>query len=301
MVGEDATLSVVITQYWHGGRFARRALRYAGRKVLRSMMREEKIRSFIDTDRLGLEIGPSFAPICPKSAGYKVETIDHMNQADLRNKYAPHGVNLGAIEHVDYVWHGETYRELTGKTNAYGWVIASHVIEHTPDLIRFLQGCDEVLEETGSLSLAVPDKRYCFDHLRPKSSLAAIIDAYEQGRKVHSAGTVAEYFLNVCNLTHGGWDQSTPASLAFYHTATDAISGMKSAREGQFLDVHAWCFTPSSFRLLMDDLFRLDLIKLREVGFFETDGNEFFVTLGRRGKGPEIPRLDLASKNRLET
>jgi hypothetical protein len=50
------------------------------------MTREKKIRSFIDTKRLGLEIGPSFAPICPKSAGYKVETIDHLSQDDLRKK-----------------------------------------------------------------------------------------------------------------------------------------------------------------------------------------------------------------------
>ena len=40
------------------------------------MNRTEKIRSFIDSSRLGLEIGPSHAPICRKADGYKVEIID---------------------------------------------------------------------------------------------------------------------------------------------------------------------------------------------------------------------------------
>jgi hypothetical protein len=261
--------------------------------------RKAKMLSFIDATKPGIEIGPSHNPVCPKSEGYKVEIIDHLNQEDLRKKYAPHGVNVNAIEPVDYVWSGESYCELTGKI--YGWVIASHIIEHTPDLISFLQGCEEVLEDTGSVSLAIPDKRYCFDRLRPVSSLAAVIDAHQQRRKVHSPGTVAEYFLNVCKLNGGRWGGSTAASLNFIHTPEEALSGMGAARAGQFLDVHAWCFTPSSFRLMIEDLRRLGFTKLREVGFYETAGNEFFVTLGRHGSGPKMSRMELALKNRQET
>jgi 2-polyprenyl-3-methyl-5-hydroxy-6-metoxy-1,4-benzoquinol methylase len=264
------------------------------------MNRTKKIKSFIDTNRLGLEIGPSHAPICPKADGYKVEIIDHMNQGDLRKKYEAHGVDLSAIEPVDYVWHGESYRELTGRTHEYGWAIASHVIEHTPDMIRFLQGCDEVLAPDGVLSLAVPDKRFCFDHLRPKSSLAAVIDAYEARRNIHSPGTAADYFLNVCAATSGDWPDSTAETLKFIHTIDDAISAMEASRSGAFLDLHSWCFTPSSFRLVVYDLYDLGLIKLREAGFFETKGNEFFIALSRNGKGPSLSRLELASLSRRE-
>lgn len=247
------------------------------------MERTEKIRSFIDPRRLGLEIGPSFAPICPKSAGYKVETIDRLSQDDLRKKYASHGVNIDAIEPVDYVWTGQSYRELTGKK--FGWIIASHVIEHTPDLIGFLNSCDEVLEPDGVLSLAIPDKRYCFDYLREQSSLASVIDA--RGRTVHSPGSVADFFLKVCALKSGGWDGATTETLRYIHKPERAIFAMNSAR--RLLDIHAWCFTPSSFRAMITDLRRLGLIKLKEVCFHETEGNEFFVTLSR--EPVDVPKV----------
>jgi hypothetical protein len=243
----------------------------------------------------GIEIGPSHNPICPKSEGYDVEIIDHLSQEHLRAKYADHGVRLDAIEPVDHVWKGESYVNLTGKPRGYGWVIASHVIEHTPDLIRFLQGCDEILEEDGVLVLAIPDKRYCFDHLRPKSSLAAVIDAYEAQRVNHSVGTAAEYFMNVCAVKNGiPWKFATPASLHMIHTREDALSGMQALRNAGSLDLHAWCFTPSSFRLMISDLYDLGFIKCREIGFFPTEGHEFFISLGRGGRGPGVPRINLA-------
>lgn len=39
--------------------------------------------------------------------------------------------------------------------------------EHEPDLIRFMNECDAVMEPDGILTLAVPDKRFCFDRFRP--------------------------------------------------------------------------------------------------------------------------------------
>ena len=41
--------------------------------------------------------------------------------------------------------------------------------------------------------LVIPDRRYCFDFLREKSSLARVVDAL--GRNNHTEGAIAEYFL----------------------------------------------------------------------------------------------------------
>jgi hypothetical protein len=267
------------------------------------MTRDDKIRSMIDNKKLGLEIGPSFAPVCPKSAGFRVETIDHLDQEDLRKKYASHGVDISAIEAVDYVWRGENYRTLTGRSHEYGWIIASHVIEHTPDLIRFLQGCDDVLDHSGQLSLAIPDKRYSFDHLREKSSLSAIIEAYEQKRTTHSPGIVADYFSNVSHPRRGArflprWMRLK--SKAFIHTDDETAAGIETARSGGLLDIHAWCFTPSSFRLAIEDLHRLGYIKLRESAYLGASGNEFFIALSRSGTGTGMTRLQLALKSQEE-
>jgi 2-polyprenyl-3-methyl-5-hydroxy-6-metoxy-1,4-benzoquinol methylase len=258
--------------------------------------RRQKLLSFIDPDRLGLEIGPSHSPICPKAEGYNVEILDHASQDDLKTKYAEHGVDLNCIEPVDFVWRGDSYKDLTGRTHEYHWVVASHVIEHTPDLIRFIQNCEDILHcDGGALVLAIPDKRYCFDHLRPTTSLASVIDAYESKRTVHSVGTAAEYCLNVCRVLPGkDWGASIASDFQLIHSRADALALMQEARNSKFNDLHAWCFTPSSFRLMVVDLCALGLIRSVEIGFFDTVGHEFIIAIGERGAGPNISRMALA-------
>ena len=216
------------------------------------MTRNEKILAHINKNGHGIEIGPSHAPLAPKSEGYRVDIIDHMGREDLLKKYQGHNVNLNNIEEVDYVWSGQTYAELTGKSKHYDWIIASHVIEHTPDLIDFLINCDAVLKDEGVLSLVIPDKRYCFDHFRPITGISSIIDKHFSINKIHSAGTVAEYFLNVVSKEGDiGWHAHTGGTFKLVHTLDDARNSMQSVREHKaYIDVHAWCFVPHSFRLL---------------------------------------------------
>ena len=142
------------------------------RTVRASVHRLRIVRRFIDKNGRGLEIGPSFNPIAPKRKGYKVEIIDHLSRADLIAEYADAQISLYAIEEVDFIWKGEPYTELTGKRHFYDWVIASHVVEHMPDLIGFLNDCDHVLTVDGVLVLVIPDKN-CFDHFRPLPALDA--------------------------------------------------------------------------------------------------------------------------------
>jgi hypothetical protein len=51
-------------------------------------------------------------------------------------------------------------------------------------------------------------------------------------------------------------------------------------------DAHIWCFTPASFRLILQDLRSLDLLRLGLIHEFDTAGNEFFVTLGNTANRP---------------
>ena len=109
------------------------------------MNRKAKVLQHLDKNGIGIEIGPGLKPIAPKRAGFKVEIIDYLSREQLIAKYKDEHTNLEEIEEVDYVWHGESYAELTGKTKFYDWIIASHVIEHTADLIDFLNNCGGLL------------------------------------------------------------------------------------------------------------------------------------------------------------
>jgi hypothetical protein len=210
--------------------------------------------------------------------------------------------NIERIEDVDYVWDGRPYVELTGKPKFYDWIIASHVIEHTPDLIAFLKDCDSILNNKGVISLVVPDARYCFDCFRPITGISKIIDAHLCKNKIHTPGTAAEYLLTqVEKNKHIAWYSGFPGNYSLRisleetrNTISDIIDNKK------YYDFHAWCFTPSSFRLLIHDLHSLQLIPFREVSFFPTEGCEFYITLGRKEKINNFNRLQMLEATKAE-
>jgi hypothetical protein len=261
------------------------------------MKRTDKILSKLVRSGYGMEIGPSYNPIAPKREGFTVDIIDHMSRQSLLEKYRGFGVpddRLALIEDVDYIWQGEEYGTLTGKTHHYDWIIASHVVEHMPDLIAFFQQCDHVMKGTGILSLVVPDMRYCFDHFRPLSSLSSVIDKHMSNDERHSPGTAAEFYLNA--VSRGDkilWSKKSTDEFKLAHSLDDALKAMKQAqRGGAYEDYHSWCFVPHSFRLMIQDLHDLGLIPFQELEFFPTAGYEFFISLSRAGNGIDMPRLN---------
>jgi predicted SAM-dependent methyltransferase len=262
------------------------------------MNRNEKILKHINKNGLGVEIGPCANPIAPKKAGFKVDVIDHASREQLIAKYDGHGINFDNIEEVDFVWQGESYAELTGKHKYYDWIIASHVIEHTPDIIKFINDCDAILKDDGVLSLAIPDKRYCFDHYRAISGISKAIDTHLSQTTFHTPGTVTDHLLNVVFKSGKiAWDSQTTGEYKLAHSIEDARQTMNNLIEKSvYLDVHGWCFVPHSFRLMIHDLFHLGLISLPEVDFYPTDGCEFYMTLGRKGKGTHQSRLEMLEK-----
>jgi SAM-dependent methyltransferase len=265
------------------------------------MTRREKILPWINTNGVGLEIGPGPYPVLPKSGGYSVEIVDCEPREKLLEKFRAYK-SSHSIEEVDHLWSGQTYAELTGKTNHYDWIVACHVIEHTPDLIAFLKDCETVLNERGVLALVVPDKRYCFDHFRPLTGLARIVDSHANQNRIHSEGTAAEYFMQVVSRgKQNDWPGFSLGQFAFIHTPQEAIHAIRAIREErQFLDLHAWCFVPSSFRLLMHDLYLLGYTRLQELAFYQTEDCEFTLLLGKEGKGPQVSRLELNQRIQQE-
>ena len=261
--------------------------------------RREYILAGLDLRGGGLEIGGGYNPVAAKDT-YRVDHLDHADQAGLIAKYDAQGIDTSRIQHVDYVWSGQSYRELVGEKR-YDWIVASHVIEHVPDPIHFLNDCAAILAEDGVLSLAVPDKRVCFDYYRPPTGLARLVDAFVRGDTRTTVGAVVEHHLYAAAADGViAWDD------AFAHEAPRFVHTVEQVRwlyeqmvhdrnaVAQSQDVHAWAFTPQSFRLVVEDLFQLGLTPLRERAWHDTQGYEFFVQLARDGSGPDVDRATLA-------
>ncbi|WP_082817982.1 methyltransferase domain-containing protein [Variovorax boronicumulans] len=266
--------------------------------------RNEKILALVDVKDFGLEIGPSFSPVAPKSQGFNIQTLDHASRRDLIRKYeGVDGVDVSKIEEVDFVWKGEVLPELIGGEGKYDYVIASHVVEHTPDLVSFLQQCEAILKDGGVLSLVIPDKRYCFDYFRGISTTGDVLQAHVERRRVHTVGTVLDHFAYQVFLDgKPSWGKDKTGELAFSVAFDEALRMAEAAKkQDEYLDVHNWRFTPSSFRLIVDDLVRMGLINLHVEREYPTFGCEFFVSFVKRDAAAALKdRFVMASRTAAE-
>ena len=262
------------------------------RKLFKNPGRKALLVPYLDLREKGLEIGASINPTFPKSENYPVKILDHAPREELRLKY---GSELAdRIEEVDYIWTGEPYQDLV-QGEKFAWILAAHVLEHVPDLIGFINDCASILKENGVLALVVPDKRFCFDYFRPQAALSAVIEANASQSKHPGIGSYVEYhayFAEKCGKPV--WEPGCTREPGF--TAKLDPSILKDYEKGKYNDVHVWAFTPASCRLVLEDLNRLELIKLREQAFIPTVGHEFYLILSFTGNGPDISRTQLARK-----
>jgi hypothetical protein len=144
----------------------------------------------------------------------------------------------------------------------------------------------EVLRPGGRLCLAIPDKRYTFDILRPVSTVGEIIDAHLRRAKVPSPKQIYDNYTMVCHVDAGAaWrGEIDPAHLRRIHPPGLARSFVDRAWAGEYLDCHCWVFTPSSFMDAWAQLLQENLVPFALATFHETryGENEFFVGLQRR-------------------
>lgn len=263
------------------------------------MDRRAQLLSMFDASGFGLEIGPSYNPFLAKASGYNVETLDHADQDALRAHYAQdRTVDPDRIEPVDYVSDGSSMVEIIGATGRYDFIVASHMIEHTPDLVGFLRDCEQLLKPEGVLVLAVPDNRYCFDKLRPLSSIGQVVEAAYEKRTRHTMASLFDHAAYYCELNgRGSWLRSEEGEVRIRYPLKHADERRSLHYRPEYTDNHAWQFTPSSFRLIVEDLHTLGLSGLREASFAETDLFEFQTVLARTGRGPGASRDELASRS----
>ena len=143
------------------------------------LTRNGKILSCIQpSSQLGIEIGPLTSPIVTRDMG-AIRYVDYATAEELKAKYADEaGVDTSKIVEVDYIWGAQSLPDLVGNEAPFDYAIASHVIEHVPDLIGWLKELHAILKPGGILSLAIPDKRFCFDYRRDLTKPADILEAY---------------------------------------------------------------------------------------------------------------------------
>jgi len=255
-----------------------------------------------------IEIGPAFSPVAPKADGWNARSIDHLSRSELALKYAGHpGVDTSRIEDVDFIWTDGPLSSAVPESahGSFDAVIASHVIEHSPDLIGFLESIAALLKPSGVVALAVPDKRYCFDYFKPLTMTGEVLTAHAQRKTRHSRANAFNEIAYAAAM--GGsiaWTQGPVRDLSLVHSlaeARDFYTSMSEEANSPYHDMHAWHFTPASFELLFLELAWLGRIDWRIERKTDPEGCEFLVWLRRGGRkaAQALSAGDLAAR-RLE-
>ena len=239
-----------------------------------------------------IEIGPLHGPLAPKADGWQTTVVDRGSREELLDSYAGHeGVDLDKIEAVDIVWRGGPLHEAfpAHLHGSYRAVIASHALEHMPNPIGFFDSAARLVGEGGSLMLALPDKRWCFDLFKPVSTTGELLEAARTNRSRHNGPTLFDH--NAYSVSVGGlpsFGRDARPDIAFYvslEKAREAFAGLSDGAEAPYVDCHAWQFTPASFQLVLLELGELGEVDWHVEVVTPEPSVEFTAVL-RRGRRP---------------
>jgi len=122
----------------------------------------------------GLEIGARQSPlITPKRA--KVEYVDIVSREESISQFSELEAEL--VVHVDHIADGFTLDSF--KSDSYDFLIANHVLEHSPNPIEVLQNWFRVLKKGGILFCTLPIAEKTFDRGRDLTSINHFLDDFK--------------------------------------------------------------------------------------------------------------------------
>jgi SAM-dependent methyltransferase len=219
-----------------------------------------------------LEIGPYCGP---QLRGDKVRYFDIAGREALIEMAKQQQYPITEAPVIDYV---SPTGDMGVINDQFDQVFSSHCVEHQSDLVRHFSEVSRILPEGGSYFLIVPDKRFCFDHFLSESTIADVLGAHIEQRRLHYAKSVLEHrVLTTHNdpIRHWKGDHGLPVSqqqgLDCVRGAIDHI--VKNANV--YLDTHAWHFTPQIFEDLLTQIYQLGLSMLKVDKVYNTPFGRF--------------------------
>jgi hypothetical protein len=231
-----------------------------------------------------LEIGPLDRPqFNAQSQNYY--SLDVFTKEQLIDNYAsdPHVIKENIVQ-PSYVISNNDYSPIKEKFNC---IFSSHNIEHMPCLVSFLNNLSSVLEDKGLIYLAIPDKRYCFDHFKNETNIYDVLQAYYEKNyrprfmdvlKFLTQGTHNDP-IDHWNGNHGEIDFEAVLIQDYKRL-------LEQFKTGVYVDAHVSFFIPESFEKIITTLNALKLIDLEIHKIYHTlhGSFEFYVILKKEKK-----------------
>jgi methyltransferase family protein len=239
----------------------------------------------------GMEVGAFDLPMVDPAEAL-VKFADYSPTQELRARAALHPHHSAEfVVDVDYVLRDVGWAAVP---HDFDWICASHVIEHVPNMIGWLQTLSTKLNDNGVLFLVIPDKRYTFDIHRPETSLGKILVDYYYDRRAARVEDIfdAMYYSDTVDPV-SAWtgvirsgERSTPVDI---HTVLERTF----ASMATYIDLHCNVFTVFSWREILQAVVTLQLIPfvIEEIGDVERNDIDFHCVLRKSRASVDTPSL----------
>ena len=225
---------------------------------------------------VGLEIGPLNKPLVKKEElenDGEIFYLDHLSTEELQEKYKDEAsVKTDEIVSVDFVCRdGDIIKATSGHT--FDYVVASHMIEHAPNLLLFLSEVHNILKPGGTCVLIIPDKRFTFDVNRPVSTFGSVLENFLSKTTYPSISAVYDHSAmainaNGHNLWHGIVNADDTRLLASENIGWEAAHRVH--KEGRYYDVHVNVFTAESFCSILKKAISHEIVFFEVSKFVDT-------------------------------
>jgi SAM-dependent methyltransferase len=223
----------------------------------------------------GIEIGALDHPL-PVPPQAKVRYVDYISKCDSAVKHSQ--LILDEIVDVDYIDDGFTLSTIS--SGSQDFVIANHVLEHSPDPIGALSSWSRVLKPDGILFFSVPISAKSFDRGRQ-------ITTIEHLAKDHNLSRTGQWDLfHTRNLEH--YDEYLSISLVTIRknlgypelTPDEKAEMLQMFCDEQFTDTHYHVFSVDSLKKIVSYMTTEVDLTLSIVEFIKSKGGlEYIVVL----------------------
>ena len=235
---------------------------------------------------LTLEIGPYFHPVV---RGENARYFDVFDSEELRRRAAEDPNPIVTPETVPQMHYSDPNGDISIIPETFMDVVSSHCLEHQPDLIDHLEKVYDLLDDGGRYVVFVPDKRFCFDYFSPYSAVGDVLQAAEEKRTRHTLASVVHLIAGGTHndaARHWRADHADPEyHPAYAQRVTRALEIFQGAY-GEYIDCHAWRFSPDRFAEICTVLFDLGCTRLQllDIGDTRENTQEFSAIFVRDSK-----------------
>mgnify|MGYP001423549823 CR=1 FL=1 len=209
-----------------------------------------------------------------------IHYADFLSKKDLISRAKKiKGRDPNNVPEIEYVL-SKGYGQINIKYDA---VVSNHCIEHVPDLISHLKQIHQILKGDGAYLFSVPDKRFCFDHFIPESTILDVLTAYLENRKKPSLKSVLEHY---CFTSQDWYFSDDPYEKSNNEQLNKINECLEIYQTNDYVDVHCWQFTPLSFTKIINKLSELQYIERPKTFkiYPSKDKSEFYVCINYSNK-----------------